>query len=286
MNYIYALIDPITKEPSSQHRKGQMNKQGKLVNGKVINGIEWTKTILPDGTERQGYSWNPIAGCFHGCRWSMPDGKIAKCYAETTAENIAGSFYTKGFEYHYWSPEKLIEPLRVAQPAKIFTVSMGDLFGRWVSEKEINEVLEICRRAHWHTFQFLTKNTPRLLQFEFPKNCWVGFSTPPDFMFGRELTRFQKDKILDKALETMEQVNASVRWVSIEPLSWDCADIFRKHVPLDWAVIGAASDGPTYHQPEPEYLTKLLSYFDQNNVPIFMKGNLKWSDWREQFPQI
>ena len=36
-----------------------MNKQGKLVNGKVVGGIEWVKTVLPDGTERQGYTWNP-----------------------------------------------------------------------------------------------------------------------------------------------------------------------------------------------------------------------------------
>lgn len=81
-----------------------MNKQVKKKNGVIVSrGIEWTN-----------WSWNPVAGCFHGCRWKMPNtSNLAKCYAETTAQNIAGQFYPHGFEHHYWHNEKLLEPLRV-----------------------------------------------------------------------------------------------------------------------------------------------------------------------------
>ena len=47
-----------------------MNKQDKG-NGK--RGIEWTD-----------YTWNPVGGCRHGCRWEMPDGAIALCCFELT----------------------------------------------------------------------------------------------------------------------------------------------------------------------------------------------------------
>src|SRR5687768_11051635 len=102
-----------------------MNKQGQIVNGKVVGGIEWTKTILPDGTERQGYTWNPVAGCKHACRWTMPDGSVAVCYAETVAEKVAGSAYPHGFSHHYWHPKRLNEPLGLKEPAKIFMDSMS-----------------------------------------------------------------------------------------------------------------------------------------------------------------
>jgi len=39
-----------------------MNRQGKLVNGKVVGWIDWLKYILPDGTERCGYTWNSFGG--------------------------------------------------------------------------------------------------------------------------------------------------------------------------------------------------------------------------------
>ena len=60
-----------------------MNRQAKYKNGKLVGrGIEWTD-----------YTSNIIAGCKHDCRWEMPDGKIAICYAETTATNVAQAAY-------------------------------------------------------------------------------------------------------------------------------------------------------------------------------------------------
>lgn len=56
-----------------------MNKQGKLIkeNGltKVVGGVEWTKRVLPDGNERQGYTWNCVGGCLHKCIGQCPTGR-------------------------------------------------------------------------------------------------------------------------------------------------------------------------------------------------------------------
>lgn len=261
-----------------------MNKQGKLINSKVVGGIEWTKWILPDGTERPGYSWNAIGGCLHGCRWTMPDSSIAICYAEDTAEGVAREHYPQGFEHHYFHPDRLVEPLRVKQPARIFLDSMADLLGHWVPDEQVEAVLDVCRRAHWHAFQLLTKNAPRLLKFRFPSNVWVGASTPPDFMFGKPLSLSQKDRMLHRTLDILARVAVPVRWCSVEPLSWDVASIFSEHAPLQWAVIGAASNGPVKYQPDPGHVQGLLDVFDRQGCPVFFKGNLRWTPWREGFP--
>lgn len=262
-----------------------MNKQGRIENGKVVGGIEWTKTVLPDGSEQRGYTWNPVRGCQHGCRWTMPDGTVAECYAETIAERVAQAAYVHGFEHHYWNPHVLTEPLKLKTPAKIFLDSMSDLMGHWVPDEQVEQVLDICRQAHWHTFQVLTKNAPRLKQFEFPPNVWVGVSAPPSIMFGRPLSLAQQTRMLKTMLDVLSVVDVPVRWMSIEPLSFDIAPLLENSN-LQWAVIGAATNGRLTYQPRPEWVQNVLDVLDAQGTSVFFKGNLEWSPWREEFPEF
>src|SRR5260221_13831674 len=105
-----------------------MNKQYKSAERR---GIEWTD-----------FTWNPVGGCQHGCRWEMPDGTIAECYAETVAERVAQSTYIHGFEHHYWNPQLLAEPLKVKKPSKIFMDIISDLMGHWGPDEQVNQVLD------------------------------------------------------------------------------------------------------------------------------------------------
>jgi protein gp37 len=248
-----------------------MNKQRKASGGR---GIEWTD-----------YTWNPVRGCQHGCRWQMPDGTIAECYAETVAERVAQHAYPKGFEHHYWNPHVLHEPLNLKTPAKIFLDSMSDLMGHWVPNDEIEQVLDICRQAEWHHFQLLTKNAPRLVEFDFPANVWIGVSAPPSFMFGNKLSHRQQQRMVERQMDILHQVNVPVKWMSVEPLSFDIAPLLVGSN-LQWAVIGAATNGPKAYQPEREWVENLLHIFDEQRTAVFFKGNLDWSpdEWREDFP--
>jgi protein gp37 len=246
-----------------------MNKQYKGINRR---GIEWTD-----------YTWNPVGGCQHGCRWHMPDGTIAECYAETVAERVAQSTYIHGFEHHYWNPHLLEEPLKLKKPSKIFIDSMSDLMGHWVPDEQIHQVLEICRQAPWHSFQVLTKNAPRLINFDFPHNVWVGVSAPPTVMFGKHLTSEQQLRMLETMLRSLEKVNAPIHWMSIEPLSFDIAPYLRSSN-LQWSVIGAATNGVKTYQPRPEWIENVLEVLDAQNTKVFFKGNLKWLPWREEMP--
>lgn len=252
-----------------------MNQQFEIKGGKKVNNrIEWCD-----------FSWNPIGGCQHACRWQMPDGQVAICYAEEVAEGLAQKAYADGFASHYWRPHMLKEPARVKWPARIFMDSMSDLMGSWVPEEQILEVLQVCRAVSWHTFQLLTKNPTRLLKFDLPENVWPGASSPPDFMWGKQLSRLQQEKLLHKTFEVLSQIKDRVTWVSFEPLSHDVSAIARQYPgALKWAVIGAASNGPRTFQPDPEHVQALLEVLDEQKVPIFYKGNLIWSPWREEFP--
>lgn len=247
-----------------------MNKQQKG-NGR---GIEWCD-----------YTWNSIRGCQHGCRWTMPDGTEAECYAETIAERVAQRVYEHGFEYHYWNPQVLEEPLRLKSHAKIFLDSMSDMMGHWVPTEQIEQVLDICRQADWHTFQLLTKNAPRLRDFDFPPNVWVGVSAPPSTMFGRKLSLIQQKRMVKRQIDVLHDIKVPVRWMSIEPLSFDIAPLLVGSN-LQWAVIGAATNGRIAYQPEPQWVQNVLDVLDAQNTRIFFKGNLEWdkAKWREHFP--
>lgn len=254
-----------------------MNKQLKIKRGRVVGrGIQWTD-----------YTWNPIAGCKHGCRWTMPDGSVAICYAEEIANKFTRA-YPQGFEHAYWHPKRLSEPLGLAEPSKIFMDSMSDFMGAWVGQKHIDAVLGVVRRCPQHAFQLLTKNAPRLLTVDLPSNVWAGASSPPDVMHGHAMTPLQREKMLDKTLDVLSRVEVPVRWMSIEPLSWDVSSIIEDHAPLQWAVIGAATNGPRVYQPNPRHVERLLEVFDDQGVPVFFKGNLWGNDgidrWREYFP--
>ena len=253
---------------------------------KSKSSIEWTRVY-----GRRGYTWNPVGGCHHACRWTMPDGTTAECYAETVANKFrSDKFMPHGFDHHYFNPERLKEPTALHTPAGIFLDSMSDLMGAWVPSEQIEEVLTVCRETPQHIYFLLTKNAPRLLQFKFPANVWVGASSPPDFMFGKPLARKQQTAMLTRILDILERVDVPVRWISFEPLSWDVSALVSSYSgAIQWAVIGAASSGRKYFPPDVDHFRSLLTALDSQSVAVFYKGNLKSlplaaSRWREDFP--
>lgn len=242
-------------------------------------GIEWT-----DAT------WNPGSGCLHGCRWTMPDGTQAICYAESIAERIAKNTYNEGFAHHYWKPEHLNSPKKVAAPLKIFVGSMWDIFGHWVPDEHVQAVLDVIQECPQHSFQLLTKNVIRAQRFDLPDNVWLGASMPPDTMWSKPLSLAQKERMLDKTLRSLGETMAQVKWISFEPLSWDVSAIVSRYPGvLDWAVIGAASNGPKLYPPSEKHFVWLQNVLNYQGVKVFYKGNLQSlttaaMNWREEFP--
>jgi protein gp37 len=227
------------------------------------------------------YTWNPVSGCLHRCRdvycyntmkATAPlnrfgaryiDGSGRPVYekdwkARETGEcHIAkeGEIYPYGYDPTLY-PHRLDEPLRVRKPGRIFVVDTGDLFGRWVPAEWIEQVIDAARRCPQHTFQFLTKNPKRLLDFEFPENAWVGTSVNSG-----------KDKGM---AEVLKKASAPVRFLSIEPLlgrvSFDLEG-------LQWLIIGAQT-GKDPVRPEREWVEDILSMAGKLRIPVFLKDNI------------
>ncbi len=267
-----------------------MNPQGSKEN--PFGGIEWTHFFGP----RTGATSNPVTGCEHECEWIMPDGKRVKCYAKDIAlrlaKTAAGAAYKDGFEHISFHPKELEAVFREKTPRGIFIDSMSDLYGRNVESTWIRAVQETMEKCPQHVFFTLTKYPNRLLEFSpFPRNQFVGLSMPPTFMFGRQLTADDQFNLFRVGLEKLSQCDASVRWVSLEPLSFNPVELLAKHgTYLNWAVIGAGSDGSNYYQPDLWTLKRTVSLLDSLGVRIFFKGNLsrelaeQAGGWRQEFP--
>jgi protein gp37 len=221
----------------------------------------------------------------------MPDGEIAICYAKAIAEGIAQAHYPGGFEALQFNLKELDAIRRHKTAAGIFIDSMSDLLGLGVPDSWIEQVIAVMTECPHHIFFILTKNPPRLSWFEWPQNAWLGVSAPPSFMFGQRLSADQQRRWYDRALECLSTMKAGIRWTSVEPLSWDVAGIVAEYaLDIDWLVIGAASRGRQYYQPDPHHLLSLLKVCRINHIPVFFKGNLRplirqlGLAWREEFP--
>lgn len=118
-------------------------------------GIEWTDRTC-----------GPIGGCIHDCRWLMPDGTWAICYAKNLAENgVAKAAYPQGFESHYWRPKALKELTSGSETELVFVDSMADLFASNVPAEHVNATLDAMKSAPHKTYQSLTKAAPMLLKY-------------------------------------------------------------------------------------------------------------------------
>jgi protein gp37 len=177
------------------------------------SSIEWTEA-----------TWNPVTGCTKvspGC---------AHCYAETFAERfrgVPGHPYEHGFDLQP-RPERLQQPLDWPQPRLIFVNSMSDLFHEDIPVSFIRSVFNVMRKAHWHTFQVLTKRSQRMLELaphlRWPDNVWMGVSV--------------ENQRWTHRIDDLRKVPAKVRFLSCEPLLGPLRLDLRG---IHWVIVGGES---------------------------------------------
>jgi protein gp37 len=88
---------------------------------------------------------------------------------------------------------------------------MADLFGEWVSDSWINEVMLAAKGANRHTYIFLTKNPKRYLTL--PGSCFQD-----NFWFGTSITNSYD---LGQRLHWLKRLPNANTFVSFEPLLGD-----------------------------------------------------------------
>lgn len=211
--------------------------------------IEWTEQ-----------TWNPTTGCTKispGCK---------HCYAEVMARRLqamgAGG-YDAGFELTL-HPGRLGQPLARKKPTVYFVNSMSDLFHEDIPDKFLNEVFCVIRATPQHTYQILTKRAERLPHYfarrKCPDNVWLGVSVE-DRAYG--LPR----------IDQLRQVNARIRFLSVEPLLEDLGDIDLGSI--HWVIVGGES-GPKARPMRPEWVENIRHQCDDAGVAFFFK---QWGGW-------
>lgn len=237
----------------------------------IKSKIEWTDS-----------TWNPVSGCRHDCPY---------CYAKRMAErfgagwsNISESDIHEMDEpargvrcgkkkaqvepYPYdFQPTlhryRLNQPTKWVKPRTIFVCSMADLFGDWVPDSWIREVMEAAGKAPQHRYLFLTKNPFRYEKYHVPKdgNKWYGTTITS----AKEMTR----------ANMMHMKNS---FFSIEPMLEDLKPEEWGRDYLDstrWIILGAES-GKRKEKitPEREWVEKITRKADQHGIPVFMKDSM------------
>ena len=226
--------------------------------------IEWT-----DAT------WNPIAGC------TIVSPGCTNCYAMRMAARLQAmgmkkyaATTRKSGKRHVWTGRvntdtaALTAPLGWKKPQRVFVNSMSDLFQDKASEGLIREVWRVMERAHWHSFQVLTKRPERMLdvlskpEFSMLPNVWLG-------------TSVESDAYLDR-IALLRRVPAYIRFVSFEPLLGPIPnpDLSGIH----WAIVGGKL-GPRARAMEARWVEDLHDTCEREGVAFFFK---QWGGTRKK----
>lgn len=211
--------------------------------------IEWTEA-----------TWNPTVGCTKispGCK---------HCYAEAMAKRLRSMGtpgYANGFRLTVLH-ERLIEPLARKKPTVYFVNSMSDLFHKSVEDAFITQVFDVIRRCPQHTFQVLTKRADRMAAYfdnrDVPFNAWLGVSV-------------EDQKYGVPRIERLRQVDARIRFLSVEPLLQDIGALDLANI--HWVIVGGES-GPKARPMKLEWVENIRQQCDAQKVQFFFK---QWGGW-------
>ncbi len=171
--------------------------------------------------------------------------------------------YENGFKLSLL-PERIDQPLRRKKPTLYFVNSMSDLFHEGIPDDFLNQVMAVIDATPQHTYQILTKRAERLPQYfehrKCPDNAWLGVSV-------------ENRKHGLPRLDLLRQVDASVRFVSVEPLLEDLGVIDFQGI--HWVIVGGES-GPKARPMKQAWVENVQRYAGAANAAYFFK---QWGAW-------
>ena len=210
------------------------------------------------------YTCNPIKGLCQGGCWY--------CYARRMYKRFGWPIEVT------YRPEELNKITQIKKPSRIFVCSTHDLFGEWIPDKWIFDIITKLQNYPQHTFLLLTKNPTRYAKWTFRDNFWCGVTNTCGNNLGQKFAEI-----------VIGFENKKNTFISFEPLLGDWGDVPSN---CKWIIIGALTGwglNCNYNYPREQWIRRLIEQADKLSVPIFMKNNLKpyWEgEWRQEFPNV
>ena len=237
------------------------------------SGIEWCD-----------HTWNPITGCRHDCPYCYAAkmslrfcGNMKRNILQTDKYREDGDLFVLDEPFMNEDGKPVIYPFgfnptlhryryntldKLKQGQNVFVGAMADIFGEWVPNSWIEDILDTCGKHPQHNYLFLTKNPKRYTQYGVPSgkgNMWYG-------------TTVTNSEDMERIYQLPNLLNT---FVSIEPLLEDINKNLSALKYLRWIIIGAE----TGHRkekvvPEFNWIKRIVTEADCNAIPVFMKDSL------------
>lgn len=268
------------------------------------SGIEWCD-----------FTWNPITGCRHRCPY---------CYAARQAQRFCGdvrlnktSGQIRELDNGLWELEKpfrgvngkvlplpvgfeptmhryrLDMPRQKKKSAIIFVGAMADIFGEWVPDEWIQDVIKECAAAPWHEYIFLTKNPERYADI-------IEYIEGEDSPLTDDGLVARFGATVTSREQLYEAYESAATWLSIEPIHEDISGAFEECSVIfpapycaetprwNWIVIGAETGNRKGKViPKREWIDEIASICKEQGVPLLMKNSLSGimgSDFMQERP--
>lgn len=192
------------------------------------------------------YSWNPIKGlCPEACWY---------CYGRAMYHRFKWPAELS------WDQGDLEKYGPIPKGSRIFVCSTMELFHPAIPESWRRWIFEDIEKHPDLTFIILTKR-PERIDRAMPPNVWLGVSVTGagDWHLVREL----------------QKTEATIRFVSLEPLFGPTPPIFQLPETFDWLIIGRMTGHGKKHDPRSASIHYLVDVAKYRGIPVFLKNNLR-----------
>jgi protein gp37 len=242
-----------------------------------MSKIQWT-----DKTQ------NPLKVKTGGNYCELVSPGCANCYASGINKNPF--FGGNGLAYGGSNQERpemtlntdmLASWARMRKSKKHFVCSMTDMFGEWVPDTYIFDILSAMAQASRQTFQILTKRPERMCYEvgiwlrqnglgQIPANIWLGISA-------------EDQKRYSERIIWLSRSLAQTRFLSLEPLLGPIDLTITHYRPeigpfarpirlTDWVIIGGESGPNARARPlDLAWIEDILRQCSAANIPVFVK---------------